>query len=156
MGVAATQMENKGILTERGKMNREIAIRNNLLQQIMTGIKRLKDWLKEALIPSLQRVEKPSVMTQLTQYKKKIKEAKDTQNTEPSEIVELRVRFHAAYENLKQIDRRLKNANGLQEYDKILIERRKAYNEYSTLRSELKKAEASLPNKKSRSRDWER
>lgn len=156
MGVAATQMESKGILTERGNMNREIAIRNNLIQRIMTRIKRLKDWLKEALVPTLHRVEKPSVMAQLSQYKKEIKEPKDTRNTEPSVLVELRARFHAAHENLKQIDRRLKNSKGLQEFDKILVKRRKTYNEYSALKSELKKAEARFPNKKPRSRDWER
>lgn len=99
MGVATTQMEQRGIITERGNMNREIAIRNNLLQQIMTRIKRLKDWLKETLVPILQRVEKPSVMAQLS----RIKEAKDTQNTEPSALVELRARFHTTHENLKQI-----------------------------------------------------
>jgi hypothetical protein len=57
---------------------------------------------------------------------------------------------------LKQIDRRLKNSKGLQEFDKILVKRRKTYNEYSALKSELKKAEARFPNKKPRSRDWER
>lgn len=156
MGVAATQMEKKDILTERGNMNREIAIQNNLLQRIMTRIKQLKDLLKEALVPTLQRAEKPSVMAQLSQYKKQIKDATDPQNTEPFALVELRARFHAAHENMKQIDKRLKNANGLQEFNKILVKRRKAYNEYSALKSEVKKAEASLPNRKLRSWDWSR
>jgi len=37
----------------------------NLLHQIMTGIKRLKDWLKETLVPTLQSAEKPSVEERL-------------------------------------------------------------------------------------------
>jgi hypothetical protein len=49
MGVAATQMERKGIVTERGDINREIAVKNGLLRQIWERLKQLKDWLKEAL-----------------------------------------------------------------------------------------------------------
>jgi ATP-dependent exoDNAse (exonuclease V) alpha subunit len=49
MGVAATQMEQKGIETDRGDINREIVHHNNIIFAIITKIKELKDWLKEAL-----------------------------------------------------------------------------------------------------------
>ena len=52
MGVAATQMERKGIATERGKMNREIAVTNKQLRQLHARLNRLKDWLKEANAPA--------------------------------------------------------------------------------------------------------
>jgi ATP-dependent exoDNAse (exonuclease V) alpha subunit len=39
MGVVAAQMERKGIATERGDINREIAIKNGLLRQIWEKIK---------------------------------------------------------------------------------------------------------------------
>ncbi len=52
MGVSATQMEQRGIVTERGNQNREIAVHNNLLRQIMTKIKQLKGWLKEVVAPA--------------------------------------------------------------------------------------------------------
>jgi ATP-dependent exoDNAse (exonuclease V) alpha subunit len=51
LGVAATQMEKKGIVTDRGNINREIVHNNNILFAIMAQLKRLKDWLKEALTP---------------------------------------------------------------------------------------------------------
>jgi len=158
MGVAATQMEQKGIVTERGNMNREITHTNGIIFAIMAKIKQLKDWLKEAISPAAHssREEKPSIMAQLNQYKKEIQEAKETIATEPPALVELRARFNTALENLKRVDKRLKNANGGKEFDEILVERRAAYNEYSALKSEVKKAEASLPQRKRRSKDWEK
>jgi len=148
-------MEQRGIVTERGDINREIVAKNGLLWQLMAKIKQLKDWLKEAVTPAVQREEKPSIMAQLNQYKKEIKEAKETIQAEPPALVELRARFNTALENLKRVDRRMKSANGIDEFDKIMVERRKAYNENSALKSEVKKAEASLPQRKPRSWDLE-
>ena len=45
MGVAATQMERKGIRTERGNRNREIGVTNKELRQLKARIKKCKDWL---------------------------------------------------------------------------------------------------------------
>ncbi|MDD4494384.1 MAG: MobA/MobL family protein [Eubacteriales bacterium] len=52
MGVAATQMERKGIATERGNMNREISRLNQIIFAIIEKLKQLKDKLKEALTPA--------------------------------------------------------------------------------------------------------
>jgi len=52
MGVAATQMERKGIATERGDRNREIVVTNKQLRQLRARIKQLTDWLKEAAAPA--------------------------------------------------------------------------------------------------------
>ena len=95
-------------------------------------------------------------MAQLKKYEKEIKDVKETIKAEPPALIELRARRDLALDNLKRIDRRLKSANGVDEFDKIIVERRKAYNEYSALKSEVKKAEANLPNRKPRSRDWSR
>ena len=154
MGVATTQMEKRGIITERGNMNRVIASINQKMRQLWNMIVALKDRLKETITPTAYKDEKPSIMAQLNKYKMEAKHMESL--TEPPAPAELRIRFNLALENLKQIDARLKFANGAAEYDKILPERHKAYVEYSTLKSEVKKAEASLQNKKSRSRDWER
>jgi len=51
MGVAASQMEQKGIATERGDKNRGIMLKNSQLRQLQQRITHLKDWLKEALAP---------------------------------------------------------------------------------------------------------
>lgn len=155
MGVAATQMEQRGIVTERGNMNREVSRVNQILFAIIAKLKQLKDWLKEAVAPAahIGREEKPSVMAQLEKYKKQIAE---TKNPEPLALDDLRARFARAHENLKHIDRRLKSANGVEEFDKIIVERRKVYNEYSALKAEVKKVEVSLPQRKSWSWDWNR
>jgi hypothetical protein len=48
LGVAVTQMEKRGIRTERGDINREIEITKSMLRQINARINKLNDWLDEA------------------------------------------------------------------------------------------------------------
>lgn len=47
MGVAATQMERRGIQTDKGNVNRQIAADNKLLKEIKARITRLYNWSKE-------------------------------------------------------------------------------------------------------------
>ncbi len=47
LGVAAHQMEKRGIRTERGNINREIEVTNQRLRQLKARISKLRDWLKE-------------------------------------------------------------------------------------------------------------
>jgi hypothetical protein len=47
LGVAAHQMEKRGIATERGNINREIIVTNNLLRQLNARINKLQKWLDE-------------------------------------------------------------------------------------------------------------
>jgi hypothetical protein len=47
LGVAAAQMERKGIRTERGDINREIEFMNRQIRQLRARINKVKDWLKE-------------------------------------------------------------------------------------------------------------
>ena len=147
MGVAASQMEQRGIVTERGNQNREIVAKNGLLRQLMTKIKQLKDWLKEALSLTVDntKAEKPSVMAQLEKYKKVVVE---TKKSEPSALTHLYECFDISLKKLKQVDARLKSANGAAEYDKILPERHKAYAEYSALKAQVKNAEKQTKNLK--------
>ena len=46
LGVSATQMEKKGIATDRGNINREIRKQNRLLQEIKLIIKALLNWIR--------------------------------------------------------------------------------------------------------------
>jgi len=158
MGVATTQMEQRGIITERGDQNREIALQNNLLQRIVARIKQLKDWLKEAVTPVVHnsRDEKPSIMAQLKKYEQQIKEVKNAQPSTLPMIADAYARLDRALEKVKHLDMRMKNANGLDEWDKLSVERKKAYNEYSAIKAEVKKLEANFPQRKPKSRDWER
>jgi hypothetical protein len=45
MGVAASQMEKKGIKTDRGDINRQAEITNNQMKQLKARIRKSKDWL---------------------------------------------------------------------------------------------------------------
>ncbi|MGL5253422.1 MAG: MobQ family relaxase [Brevinema sp.] len=47
LGAAASQMEKRGIATERGNLNREIEISNQHLRQLKARIGKLQNWLKE-------------------------------------------------------------------------------------------------------------
>ena len=47
MGPAASQMERRGIATEKGNINRKIAADNKLLKEIKARITRLYNWSKE-------------------------------------------------------------------------------------------------------------
>ena len=47
MGPAASQMERRGIATEKGNINREISADNKLLKEIKARITRLYNWSKE-------------------------------------------------------------------------------------------------------------
>ena len=48
MGVAACQMEKKGIATEKGELNRNIQKVNLLIREIRAQIGKLKEWIKDA------------------------------------------------------------------------------------------------------------
>jgi len=49
LGMAASQMERKGIRTERGYINREIEVSNKLLRQLRARHNKLQSWLKEEM-----------------------------------------------------------------------------------------------------------
>ena len=67
MGVAATQMERRGIPTEKGNVNREVAAQNKLLKEIKARLTRLYNWSeKQATQP------KRSVLEQLQQARNTI------------------------------------------------------------------------------------
>ena len=69
MGVAATQMERRGISTEKGGVNREVAAQNKLLKEIKARLTRLYNWSKEqAAHPGKKR----SVLEQLRQARNEI------------------------------------------------------------------------------------
>ena len=66
MGPAARQMERRGIQTEKGNINREIAADNKLLKEIKARITRLYNWSKEQ---SAQPQGRESIMDFLFQAK---------------------------------------------------------------------------------------
>lgn len=80
MGVAATRMERRGILTDKGNVNRQIAADNRLLKEIKARITRLYNWSKEQAAQSqrgqptiAQLWEMQQQMTQPTSRSGKVK-----------------------------------------------------------------------------------
>lgn len=69
MGVAATRMERRGIATDKGNINRQIAADNKLLKEIKARVTRLYNWTKaQAEGPQA----KESVMAQLWQARQEM------------------------------------------------------------------------------------
>ena len=69
LGVAATQMEKRGIPTRKGNLNRQIAADNKLLKEIKARITRLYNWSKE----QAERPEgKESILLQLWQARQEM------------------------------------------------------------------------------------
>ena len=78
VGVAASQMEKKGIVTERGELNRSIKAANRILREIRRLVRGLKDWIAElkerktALLEALAEVRaqagEPTIPQLLARY----------------------------------------------------------------------------------------
>ena len=78
VGVSATQMEKKGIVTERGELNRNITAANRILREIRRLVRGLKDWiaelkerkasLLEALAEARAQASEPTIPQLLARY----------------------------------------------------------------------------------------
>ena len=78
VGIAASQMEKKGIVTERGELNRSIKAANRILREIRRLVHGLKDWiaelkerkaaLLEALAEARAQASEPTIPQLLARY----------------------------------------------------------------------------------------
>lgn len=62
LGVAASQMERKGIETERGNLNREISLTNKILAEIKAKINSLKKWIAKFTAEKSEPVKAESII----------------------------------------------------------------------------------------------
>jgi hypothetical protein len=149
MGVTASQMERKGIATERGAMNREIAISNRELRQTKARIDKLKNWLKSEVktdAPTLADVLSEILKNgeQKNRYEKihdlKIASAlfvfmqSNNLSTLPElqgKIAEFYDRLSDVREKLKPIDRRLKTLDEHIKQAEILAKHKAVYKRYT-------------------------
>ncbi len=81
MGPAASQMERRGIRTEKGDINRQITADNKLLKEIKARITRLYNWSKEQAKAEQQAKTEPSqgkksIMAQLYEAQAKVNSSK--------------------------------------------------------------------------------
>ncbi len=83
IGVAASQMEKKGIATERGELNRSIKAANRLLRDIKAQIGKLKEWLLDVFKASEIRSAMKPREARIKQLQKLIEQAQNFQKTQP-------------------------------------------------------------------------
>jgi ATP-dependent exoDNAse (exonuclease V) alpha subunit len=126
LGVSATQMERKGIETDRGNINREIVHHNNLLFAILAKLKELKARLKDALsrpAPDslqgilqgiLERGEQPNPYSQIRNMKMVSEALMFLQENDINTLPGLRTKFNQIR---NEFDRIRYSRGSLAEYD---------------------------------------
>lgn len=93
LGVSASQMEKKGIVTDRGNINREIKHQNAILREISRRIKALLNWIR-----GIEKEEKtknentkstlPPKDTLLSVFENLIHKNADNHNTDLEQYIE--------------------------------------------------------------------
>ena len=89
LGVSASQMEKKGIATDRGNINREIRKQNRLLQEIKLRIKALLNWIRG--IGKEEKAETDKLKSKenlLSVFENLIRKNADNHNTDLEKYIE--------------------------------------------------------------------
>lgn len=155
LGVAASQMERKGITTERGNINREIKAHNRILAEIKAKIASLKNWLadifkqkekqppEQNLIEILQELSKPqkiNMQYRIYNPKKLTEQIQYLQNNKIFTIPQLDETVNSVrdeYDNiritLKEVEGRLKSLAELVKQAEIYRRHRELYKQYHSL-----------------------
>ena len=167
MGVAACQMEKKGIATEKGELNRNIQKANRLIREIRAQIGKLKEWIGELFkareTAPEQTPQSPGLANLLMKYlsvqrekSRKYSQSWQRQHTaDELKTVSQAVNFLAerGISTLDELDAALSSVSdqadaireGMKTAEKRmkelqkLIEYGKNYNEYKPIHDELKK-----------------
>jgi len=124
MGVAATQMEQRGIVTEKGEINRQITADNKLLKEIQARLARLYKWSKEH--PQIPEPKgKQSIREQLWHSHQKVQKQRKPNLSTINSLKENAALFNFLQNN---------NIDSMQQlYDKIAA----MNNDFYKLRSEI-------------------
>ena len=93
LGVSASQMEKKGIATDRGNINREIRKQNRLLQEIKLRIKALMRWIRGIGKEEKAEIDKlkstlPPKENLLSVFENLIRKNADNHNTDLEKYIE--------------------------------------------------------------------
>ena len=167
MGVAACQMEKKGIATEKGELNRNIQKANRLIREIRAQIGKLKEWIGELFkareTAPEQPPQSPGLANLLMKYLsvQREKSRKYSQNWQRqhaadelktvakavnylsehgiSTLAELDAALSSVSDQADAIREGMKTAEKRMKELQKLIEYGKNYNEYKPIHDELKK-----------------
>jgi len=152
LGVAASQMERRGIATEKGNLNREIGVTNQKLRRLKARMVKLQNWLKE----ETAKAEQPTladVITNMLEHSDasqsekimKLKAAANMliflQENDIMDMADLNKKVRSMMDKqsvikdeLKPIDRRLKTLNEHIQQSENYFGFRDIYNEYKKLK----------------------
>ena len=158
MGVAAMQMERRGIRTGRGDINREIAVTNKQLWQLRARMDKLSDWLKEETVnaepPTLADVLDEIMSRQDRSKLSRLKSGAEILNFLQTNAIydmaalEIKVnamhgKLYSASEELKKVERRvdalkehLRQSGHFKEHQKLKRQYDKLYAEYTAAKKE--------------------
>jgi hypothetical protein len=160
LGVAASQMEKKGIRTNRGDINRHAEITNNQMKQLRARIRKSKDWLYS--VPIQDAPSMVDVMSRIADGKnletrwQKIRNLKTQANvlmfiqshniTDMTQLVNTIESINDKYKDLadtiKKAERRLDTlSQHIAQYESRK-QHRAVYNEYAGIKNNPKKREA--------------
>ena len=148
MGVSATQMERKGIVTARGEMNRDISPRNQRLFTVLAKLKGLKDLLKKAIMPAAPPTFASVLQDILENKQGKIRNPETAARvlafmqengiSKLSELREVLAEIHkpydAARDNLKYYDQRIKRLDEHIRQGTVYLKNKELYTEYKNLK----------------------
>ena len=176
MGVAACQMEKKGIATEKGELNRNIQKANRLIREIRAQIGKLKEWIGELFkareTAPEQPPQSPNLANLLMKYlsvqrekSRKYSQRWQQQHTaDELKTVAAAVNYLSEHgiSTLDELDAALSSVSvqadaireGMKTAEKRmkelqkLIEYGKNYNEYKPIHDELKKLKNGWMNKR--------
>lgn len=152
LGVAAFQMEKRGIRTERGNINREIEVTNQKLRQLKARISKLQSWLKEeaantepptlaeviqGILSRREQTGKPGCYTAVNNLKAAAKMLSFLQENQIVDMDGLTEKMAGMFgeqreisEKLKPIDRRLKTLDGHISNAEKYLKYREVYGKY--------------------------
>jgi hypothetical protein len=158
LGVAASQMERRGIRTERGNLNRQIEISNSELRRTKARIIKLRNWLKAeqktdtpTLYGVIQEVlsgaESQSRYAKIRNLKSAAGVLNFMQGNHITTIGQLREKVEDLYgrqtdlrDRLKPIDRRLKTLDEHIKQMEIVSRNRTVYSQYMAQKPKNKEA----------------
>ena len=176
MGVAACQMEKKGIATEKGELNRNIQKANRLIREIRAQIGKLKEWIADLFkaweTAPKQPPQSPNLANLLMKYlsvqrekSRKYSQSWQQQHTADelktiaaavnylsehgiSNLDELDASLSSVSDKAYSIREGMKTAEQRMKKLQKLIEYGKNYTEYKPIHDELKKLQNGWTNKR--------
>ena len=158
LGAAVSQMEKRGIRTERGDMNREIAVTNQQIRQLRAHISKLEKWIAEEAVngepPTLADVISEILSRQGRSGLTRLKAASEIfnflQKNEIYDMAGLQIKVNALHgklnstsAELKKAERRfdtlkehLRQSGYFKEHRKLKWQYDKLYAEYTSAKKE--------------------